>query len=156
MRPLPALLLACAVALLGALGSGCGGGGVAAGATVKVYVAAPLCQGAQRQLRREADAVEELRVEAACLPPTARGSGTDLAQTGANARRATEDSSAVAFVETTGAGAAFSRTIVEAADIGWIEAGSGEKAMRRVLQALAGGDGSAPRDTVREALDEVP
>jgi hypothetical protein len=75
----------------------------------------------------------------------------DLATAGAGARRATEDSTAVAYVEAPGPAAEFSRSIVEAADIAWIETSSGSQAMKRIISALEG-DSSSPRQAV---LDEV-
>jgi hypothetical protein len=133
--------------------SGCGGGSASTGATVAVYVAAPLCKGAERELNREAGAVEDLRVRAVCLPDSEAGGRLDLARIGANARRTTADSTAVAYLEGPNPSAAkFSQTIVESADIAWITTSSGAKGMRRVLEALAADDGSSPRDTVRESL----
>lgn len=154
-RPTAAWLLAAMTAAC-LLPTGCGEGGASSGATVSVYVATPLCNGARRQLSREAGAVEDLHVRAVCLPPTAPAGRANLAQAGANARRATEDSTAIAYLEAPGPAAKFARPIVESAEIAWLESNSGEKAMRQVLQALAGGDQSSPRATVREALDQVP
>jgi hypothetical protein len=145
----PALL---AIALAA---TGCGEGGASSGATVSIYVAAPLCQGAQRELRREAHTVEDLDVRILCLRPGNSDGRPNLAQSGANARRATEDSTAVAFLEAAGPAARFSRPIVEAADIGWTTATSGAAMMRVVLRALAEGDSSSPRADVREVLNEV-
>lgn len=145
-RAAPALL---ALALL--LG-GCGGGGVSAGATVSVYVGAPLCRGARGQLAREAGAVEDLRIRVVCLSPARRRGRVDLVVAGANARRATEDSTSVAYLEAPGPAAGFSQTIVEAADIAWLETGSGSAAMRRALQALGERGSTSPRDAVRESL----
>jgi hypothetical protein len=156
VRRLIDLRFVCAAAALGVLLAGCGGGGVSSGATVSVYVAAPLCQGAQRQLQREAGRVEDLRVRAVCLPPAESGGRPDLARIGANARRATEDSSSVAYLEAAGPAAKFSQTIVETADVAWVRAVSGASAMRRVLGALAEADLSDLRGSVREALDEAP
>lgn len=138
----------CSVVLMVAFAAfaGCGTGGASSGATVSVYVAAPLCVEAQK----EGGAVGDLEVRVVCLPP----SGTrqaDLAAVGAAARRATEDSRSVAFLEAPGPAAKFSQSIVEAADIAWIETSSGSTAMRRIHRALEG-EGSSPRQAV---LDEV-
>jgi hypothetical protein len=146
--------VAAALIVLALTATGCGQGGVSSGAAVSVYVAAPLCEGAQRQLTREGGKVEGLHVRAICLPATESKGRLDLARTGANARRATEDSTTVAYLAAAGRGAKFSQTIVESADIAWTTASSGRKAMRLVLEALAGGS-SSPRADVREALDEV-
>lgn len=131
---------------------GCGEGGATSGATVRVYVAAPLCKEAQRTLKREGGKAGELRVSAVCLPSIESGGRVDLAQAGANARRATEDSTAVAYLENAGPGAKFSQTIVESASIAWLETSSGSTAMRRTLQALQEAGSSSPRNAVRESL----
>jgi hypothetical protein len=151
MRRLPALLCLCAIAAAVAT-VGCGEGGAASGATVSVYVAAPLCREAQGELRREGGKAGDLRVRAVCLPSTESGGHVDLARTGANARRATEDSTAVAYLEGAGPAARFSETIVESANLAWLSTNSGAMAMRRVLEALAEAGSSSPRDAVREAL----
>lgn len=152
MRRHLALLPACALIALALIAAGCGEGGVAGGATVSVYVAKPLCSAAEAKLERESKQVGELRVRIVCLPSVQRRGRADLATAGANARRATEDSTAVAFLEAAGPAAEFSESIVEAADIAWLESSDGSTAMHRVLEALASGSGS-PRAEVREALD---
>lgn len=154
VRPAAAAL---ALAALAAALAGCGGsGGVATGATVDVYVSAGLCPGAREALSRADGKAGELRVRALCLRP-ATGAGAekiDLATQGANARRATENSATVAFVEGQGPAARFARPIVEEAGIAFLEAGSGEAAMERVLRAIAdaGGSGSL-REKVRSELE---
>ena len=151
MRRLPAILAALAVAAT--VAAGCGEGGVAEGAAVSVYVAAPLCRGAERELRQEGGKAGEVEVRAVCLPPTDAGGRADLAVAGANARRATEDSASVAFLEVPGRAAKSSQSIVEAAEIAWVETGSGAAAMRRVLAALGEAGSSVPREAVRDALE---
>jgi hypothetical protein len=142
MRRLPTRLLGlCALLFAGS----CGEEGAASGATVSVYMAAPLC-GQARGGR-----ADDLKVRLVCLAPVEKQGKVDLAAAGAAARRATEDSTAVAYVEAPGPAAEFSRSIVEAADVAWIETDSGSKAMQRILGALEG-DGSSPRQAV---LDEV-
>lgn len=152
MRRLPALVLACGSIALAALGAGCGEGGVSAGATVSIYVAAPLCNSAQRQLKREGATVSDLRIQMVCLPATEAAGRLDLAQTGSNARRATEDSTTIAFLEAAGPGAKFSQPIVESAEIGWTSSNSGSTAVHQVLEALSSNP-SSPRAEVRESLD---
>lgn len=152
MRRHLALLLACALLALSAVFAGCAESGVGNGATVSVYVAKPLCAAAEGELAKEGKRVGEVEVRIVCLPPVQRHSRADLATAGANARRATEDSTTVAFLESTGPAARFSESIVEAADIAWLESSNGAAAMRRVLDALASGS-SSPRAEVREALD---
>jgi hypothetical protein len=142
------LSLTLALALLAA---GCGGGGASAGATVSVYAAAPLCAEAQDAVGGAGAKAADLRVRVVCLPPVERGAEADLSTSGRNARRATEDSTSVAFLEAPGRAAGFSRSIVEAAGVAWIETSSGSTAMRRIRAALEG-DASSPRKAV---LDEV-
>lgn len=151
MRRYLALLPTCALIALSAFVSGCGEGGVSNGATVSVYVAKPLCAAAEGELAKEGKRVGEAEVQIVCLPPVQRRSRADLATAGANARRATEDSTAVAFLETTAPSAKFTESIVKAAGIAWLETSDGATAMRRVLDALASGSGS-PRAELREAL----
>jgi hypothetical protein len=148
------VLTAVACALLGA--SGCGeGGGVADGATVTAYVEAPLCAGARQELTREGAHVDAVRVSAVCLPNARTGTRLDLATVGANARRASEDSTSVAYLEARDPAAnRFSRPILESAGIGQISSSSGEAAMRQVLHAVAGANSSSLRDSVFEALNE--
>jgi hypothetical protein len=151
VRRLPALCASALLIAIAALGGGCGEGGVGAGATVSVYVAAPLCKEAKGVLRAGGKA-DDLEVRAVCLAPVESGGGVDLATAGANARRATEDSTSVAYLEAPGPAAKFSHPILEAADVAWIETGSGATAMRRVLEALEERGSSSPRAAV---LDQV-
>jgi hypothetical protein len=145
-------LSACALIALSAVVSGCGEGGVSNGATVSVYVAKSLCAAAEGELAKEGKQAGEVEVRIVCLPPVQRRGRADLATAGANARRATEDSTAVAFLEATAPSAKFTESIVKAAGIAWLESSDGATAMRRVLDALASGS-SSPRSEVREALD---
>jgi hypothetical protein len=150
----PALLV---VALAALALSGCGsGGGVAAGASVHVYVAAGLCPDAREPLSQAQGKAGEVEVRLVCLQPVVEaGAGKiDLARQGANARRATEDSAAVAFFEEPGKPAAFARPIVEEAGIAFVESRSGAAAMERVLGAIAdAGDGGSLREKVADALE---
>lgn len=141
MRRFPALFLV----VLGAI-AGCGEGGAAGGATVSVYAAAPLCREAGKRVR-----AGDITVRVVCLPPVGKTGEVDLAAAGADARRATEDSTSVAFLEAPGPAAEFSRPVVESADIAWIETSSASTAMHRIVSALEG-DSSSPRKAV---LDEV-
>jgi hypothetical protein len=142
VRRLLTLLFGLSVLLVA---SGCGEGGAASNATVSVYMAAPLCGQAH------GGRADDLKVRLVCLEPVEKQGKADLAAAGANARRATEDSTAVAYVEAPGPGAELSRSIVEAAGVAWIETDSSPKAMQRILSALEG-DSSSPRQAV---LDEV-
>jgi hypothetical protein len=151
MRRLPALALLCCLPLAVAMMAGCGEGGVSAGATVSVYVAAPLCKGAEAELAKAGGKAGDLKVRAVCLPAIESKRGLSLATSGANARRATEDSTTVAFLEASGPAARFSQTIVESAGVAWLQTADGTTAMRRVLRALDNGS-SSPRSEVRESL----
>lgn len=117
-------------------------------AVVTAYVAAPLC--AEAQGGRAGD----LRVQVVCLEPVGRGGRLDLAQVGTNARRATEDSTAIAYVEQQGPAARFSEPIADSAGIAWIQATSGASAMQRVLRAVEESDSSSQRASVQEALSD--
>ena len=140
-----------ALLALALLATGCGGGGASAGAAVSVYAAAPLCKEARSEVQGAGRQAADLEVRVVCLPPVEAGAGVDLPAAGRNARRATEDSTSVAYLEAPGSAAAFSRSIVEAAEVAWIETNSGSTAMRRIRSALEG-DASSPRKAV---LDEV-
>jgi hypothetical protein len=146
-------VLVCAVGVLLVAGVGCGESeGVAAGATVAAYVEAPLCAGAQRELASAGGRAGDLHVRAVCLPGVSRGGRTDLAEVGANARRASEDSAAVGYLEPP-VSPSFSRPIVEAAGIAVVRGGSGQVVMRRLLGAIQeAGDSGSLRASVRDAL----
>ncbi|HEY1854797.1 MAG TPA: hypothetical protein VGG40_09445 [Solirubrobacterales bacterium] len=135
--------------------AGCGGSeGVAVGATVDVYVSARLCPGAREALSRDEGRAGDVQVRVICLRPVTAGGKIDLAGQGANARRATQDSTAVAFVEAKGKPAEFARPIVEEAGIAFVVATSGEAAMERVLKAVAdAGTSGSLRSKVSNALE---
>jgi hypothetical protein len=143
--------LAPALLALALIAAGCGGSGASAGAEVSIYAAAPLCAEAQKEAQGADGKDADLRVRVICLPSVEADGGADLAAAGRNARRATEDSTTVAYLESPGPAAESTRSIVEAADIAWVETDSGSKAVHRILSALEG-DGSSPRQAV---LDEV-
>jgi hypothetical protein len=125
---------------------------VGSGATVSVYVAAPFCKGAEAALRKVGGKVGDLGVGTVCLAPVESKGRVDLAVAGANARRATEDSASVAFVEAPGRAARFARPIVESASLAFVETRSGATAMDEVKEALDERGSSSPRDAVRESL----
>jgi hypothetical protein len=149
VRRLQALCLV-PLAALAAVG-GCGEGGAQSGATVSVYAVPPLCQEARRGVDAAGRKAGNLKVRVLCLRRVERGGRADLAMAGANARRATEDSTSVAFLEAPGPAAEFSRSIVENADVAWVETSSAGPVVQRILRALEG-DSSSPRQAV---LDEV-
>jgi hypothetical protein len=141
------------VAAVGVFASGCGGGD-AKGAAVSVYVAKPLCRGAQAELGAHGGTAGNFQVLIRCLAPTERGGGgVDLATNGANSRRATEDTSAVATLEPPNAGAEFSHAILESAGIPLLTTSDGRAGMKRVIAAVEGAGSSEVRDSVREALE---
>jgi hypothetical protein len=134
--------------------AGCGDEGVAEDATVAVYVSTPLCAGAKQELARRDGRAGERRVRVVCADDAGSADLSTLAAIGAAARRATEDSSSVAYI-----GAAdpiairFSEPILEEADIPRISADSGEASMGRLLRALQRADSSG---SLRESLaDEL-
>ncbi|MFI5027743.1 MAG: hypothetical protein ACHQCF_02020 [Solirubrobacterales bacterium] len=133
-------------------GIGCGSGGeVTAGATVTVYVSAPLCAGAKDELGRRGGSADAVRVRVACLEDAQRGGRLDLATTGANARRATEDSTAVGLAARPGREAAFARPILTEAGIALITSRSGARAIDKVLADLTSRGDSSPREAVAKA-----
>lgn len=140
------------MSLFALVATGCGEGGAASGATVSIYAAAPLCKQARHELQRAGGEADNLRVRATCLPATDSPQGTDLAQAGANARRATEDATTVAYLEAPGPAAKFTQQIVESAEITWIKTTSGTTATHHILQALQERGSSTPRTAVRETL----
>jgi hypothetical protein len=149
-----AVLTAVACALLGA--SGCGEGeGAANGARVTAYVEAPLCAAAQRQLASEGARAGSLRVKAVCLPSPRTGARLSLATVGANARRASEDSAAIAYLGPLDPAAGrFSHPILDSAGIAWITDSSGAIAMGRLLDAVREADPTSLRESVRGSLRE--
>jgi hypothetical protein len=150
VRRLQGLLLVF-IAAFATLLAGCGEGGAAKGASVSVYVVAPLCQEARREVDAAGRRAGDLKVRVLCLRRVGSGGQADLAMAGVDARRATEDSTSVAFLEAPGPAAAFTRSIVDSADIAWVETSSAAAPVKRILRALEGDDAS-PREAV---LDEL-
>jgi hypothetical protein len=148
--PLAALLTA---ALLTVAVVGCGGGD-ASGATVSVYVAAPLCGAAKAELASHGAMAGNFTVAVRCLAQSERvGGGVDLATAGANSRRATADTSAVATLEPPGPSTKFTRTILESAGIPLLTDGSARQGMTRIVKAIESAGSSAVRGSVRESLE---
>jgi len=133
---------------------GCGDSGVAEDATVAVYVSAPLCGEAERELERQGTRVAGVAVRVVCVDDTGTRGESRLAAIGAAARRATEDSSSIAYIGTPDPLAAdFSEPILEAADVPRLPASSGKAAMKRLLKALRNADTSGSlRESLREEL----
>lgn len=161
MLRLSTIPIACLLAVM--LVSGCGEEGAEAGATVRIYVSAPLhgaegaegrrlCAGAREEASQSGDKVGDLKLEVICLDAAGKAGRWRLAQVGANARRATEDSTAVAYVgEPDPRARKQSRPIVAAAEIAEIGGVSGEEAVAAVVEAIRDGDEGHPRDAVFQA-----
>lgn len=145
------LIAGCALLVVG-----CGeSAGVSEGATVSVYVAAPLCAGAERELARDGGEAGDVRVRAVCLPSAESAQELDLARIGANARRATEDATAIGYIgEPTRAATRFSEPIIEAAGIAQLTETPGTAAMRKLLRAVdEAGDAGSLRASVLDQLE---
>jgi branched-chain amino acid transport system substrate-binding protein len=121
---------------------------------VTVYASAPLCAGAKRELARDDGHAGNVRVQVICLDDAEAGGRLDLATIGANARRATEDSTTIAYIgEPTPAATRFSAPILEAASVPQLSGPSGAAAMSRLLRAVRNAsDSGSLRESVQEAL----
>ncbi|HEY5942499.1 MAG TPA: hypothetical protein VIT89_06550 [Solirubrobacterales bacterium] len=151
--------------VLFALGAaGCGEGGAEEGARLNLYVSAPLngaeaatgkriCAEAREEARRAGEpGGYELRV--VCLDAAGPEGRWTLAQVGANARRATEDSTTVAYLgEPIREARLHSLPIVEAAGIAELGRFSGEEAVAKVAAAIEESDSNDPRQAVFDALE---
>ena len=125
------------------------------GATVVAYVEASLCSAAKKELTRQGGEAGDIRVRAVCLPSPHKDGKLDLATVGANARRATEDSTAVAFLEALDSRASrFTRPILETAEIPWIASSSGQKAMVQLLKLISETDSGSLRTSLQDKLNE--
>ena len=151
---LTAIGLAACVVLSAA--AGCGEAeGVSDGATVATYVEAPLCAEAQRELRRHDGRAGGLKLRAVCLPSPHEARKLNLAAVGANARRATEDSTAVAYLEAPDSQRAqFTHRILETAELPWISDASGTAAMARLLELIESAGPGSLRQELRNELNE--
>jgi len=152
------------VALSVLVAAGCGEGGAEEGARLNVYVSAPLsggeaelgrviCDEARREARRAGEPGGfELRV--VCLDVAGPEGRWTLAQVGANARQATEDSTAVAYLaEPEQAARRQSLPIVEAAGIAELGRLSGKEAVAQVAAAIEESDSDDPRQAVFDAVE---
>jgi hypothetical protein len=141
------------VAALGLTVAGCGGGD-ASGATVTVYVAAPLCAAAKADLESHGPTAGHFKIVARCLAPSERAGGVvDLATNGSNSRRATEDTRSVATLEPPGPGNRFAGAILESAGIPLVTSTSGKTGMTRIVKAVESAGTSNVRESVLEALE---
>ena len=128
------------------LAAGCGEEGVSPGATVTAYVSGEsLCEGARQALDRSDGRAGDFHLRMICLEEA----GT-LAAIGANARRAIEDSSTIAYIgEADPAASRFSRPILEAAGIPQISSRPGQASMAALLRAIRrAGDSNSLRESV--------
>ena len=143
---------------------GCGEEGAARGATVSVYVSAPLrgeeapagrrlCAEAREQAARGRGS-EGLELRVVCLDASGADGRWALARVGANARRAREDSTSIAYLgEPDPRARRQSSPILEAAGIAELEGRSGRAAVAAVDAALREGDSSHPRAAVLDAVE---
>jgi hypothetical protein len=125
------------------------------GAIATAYVAAPLCAEAERELAGGGGRAGDVRVRVVCLSSAESDGKLDLATIGANARRTTEDSSAVGYIgEPTRAASRFSEPILETAGIAQLTETSGAAGMSKLLKAVAEADDSGSlRASVNDALE---
>jgi hypothetical protein len=166
--------LTISVALLVALAplAGCSSGGVSSDSRVTVYVSVPMsgpdgdrgravAAGARAALAQAGGRAGELAVRAAYLDD-ARGAGRPaLPAIAANARRATEDSTAIAYLgELDRSASSTSQAITgEAGILQVVPRGADERAGRRAMEAVLraireAGDSGDERGAVRDAYLE--
>ena len=125
------------------------------GATVAAYVEASLCSAAKEELVRQGGEAGDVRVRAICLPSPSEAGKLNLASDGANARMATEDSTAVAYLEASDSRASrFTHPILETAEIPWIASSSGTTAMARLLKLISKSDSGSLRTSLQDKLNE--
>ena len=141
-----------AVAGLAVVIAGCGGGD-ASGATVSVYVGAPLCSAAKASLAAHGEEAGSFKVAVRCLTGVEKpGGGTDLATVGANSRRATEDTTSVVTLEPPGPANKFSRPILESAGIPLLVSASARQGMSHIIEAIEDAGTSNVRHSVEASL----
>jgi hypothetical protein len=100
---------------------------------------------------------DDLRVRVVCLPRSETNGRIDLAQIGANARTAVEDSSTVGYIgEPSKAATRFSAPILESAEIPQLSSLPGAAAMSKLLKALEEADTSGSlRESVNDELQQL-
>jgi hypothetical protein len=159
---LPAILIACLSAA--ALAAGCGEGGAEEGARLNVYVSGSLsgveagiglrtCDEARRAAERAGEP-GGFGLRVVCLDAAGPEGRWTLARVGANARRAIEDSTAVAYLaEPERAARAQSQPIVEAAGIAGLSEVTGREAVAKIAAAIEEGDSDDPRQAVFDAVE---
>jgi len=115
-----------------------------------------LCAAAKRELAENDGRAGDLRVRAVCVPSPHEAKKLNLATLGANARRATEDSTSVAYLESLDPRAStFVHPILETAEVPWISENSGAAAMSRLLELIESADSGSLREQLREDLNEA-
>ncbi|HUC08340.1 MAG TPA: hypothetical protein VMR96_09635 [Solirubrobacterales bacterium] len=120
------------------------------------YVEAALCASAKQELAKHDGRAGDLRVQAVCLSSPHGAKKLNLATLGANARRATEDSTTVVYLEAPDPRAArFTHPILETAEVPWISKNSGAAAMAHLLKLIESADSGSLRKSLREALNET-
>ena len=118
------------------------------------YVEASLCAEAKQELARRGGEAGDIRLHAICLPSARKDNELDLATIGANARRATEDSTGVAFLEAPDPRASrFTHPILETAEIPWIASRSGTAAMAKLLKLIESSSSGSLRESLGDALN---
>jgi hypothetical protein len=159
-----ALSFALALLALAVVMSGCGEEGAAEGAELTVYVSAPLrgdegeqgrrlCAEAREEAARGGGEEDDYELRVVCLDASGADGHWTLAKVGSNARRATEDSTTVAYIgEPDRAARQQSRPIVDAAEIAELGGVSGKEAIARIATALREDDSNDPRAAVFDAL----
>ena len=143
------------LAMLTLIASGCGEEGAQEGAELTVYVSAPgqrLCEEAQAEAQgKRTTGDHTLRV--VCLSTGSKDGGT-LAKVGSNARRATADSTTVAYVgESDRETRKQSQPILASAEIGQMGELNGREAIKAVIAAIDEGDSDDPRAAVYDAIE---
>jgi len=89
------------------------------------------------------------------LPSPRKARKLNLATVGSNARRATEDSTTVAYLEAPDPRISrFTHRILETAEIPWISEQSGTTAMSRLLKLIESADTGSLRESLRDALNQ--
>lgn len=146
----PFLIVALAVSA-----SGCGEEGAQEGAELTVYVSAPgqrLCDEA-RAAAEGKRTTKDHTLRVVCLDTGSESGGT-LAKVGSNARRATEDSTTVAYVgEPDRERRKQSQPILNTAEIAQLANLNGREAIRTVIAAIDEADSDDPRAAVYDAVE---
>jgi hypothetical protein len=91
-----------------------------------------------------------------CLPSPHEGRKLSLATVGSNARSATQDSTAVAYLEAPEPRRSrFVRPILETARIPWIASSSGKQAMSNLLKLIDTAGSGSLREQLRSDLHQT-